>query len=59
MRRVFHRRGLLQKIGSHVFSTAGEAIRADVERAEADLGRNPDWQRVDEAQAPLQSGGPP
>jgi hypothetical protein len=38
-----------------VFPTVGEAIRAYVERAEADLGRDVDWRRVDEPPRP--SGG--
>ncbi len=58
MRRVLRRSGLLQKLGqANIFSTVGESIRAYVERAEADLGRDIDWQRVNEPPRP--SGGPP
>ncbi|MBF5042883.1 MULTISPECIES: sulfate permease [Myxococcaceae] len=53
MRRVLRRSGLLEKLGRHdIFSTVGEAIRAYVERAEADLGRDIDWQRVSEPVRP-------
>jgi SulP family sulfate permease len=58
MRRVLRRSGLLRKLGrENIFSTVGESIRAYVERAETDLGREIDWQRVDEPARP--SGGPP
>lgn len=57
MRSVLRRSGLLQKLGQeNVFATVGESIRAYVERAEAGIGRNIDWQRVDEP--PRQSGAP-
>ncbi|MGC4118882.1 MAG: sulfate permease [Myxococcales bacterium] len=57
MRRVLRRTGLLQKLGrENVFATVGESIRAYVERAAAGLGRDIDWQRVDEPPRP--SGGP-
>jgi SulP family sulfate permease len=53
MRRVLRRTGLLRNIGQeNVFSTVGESIRAYVERAEADLGRDIDWRRVDEPPRP-------
>jgi hypothetical protein len=56
MRRVLRRSGLLQKLGpENIFSTVGESIRAYVGRAQADLGRYVDWQRVDEPPRP--SGG--
>jgi len=56
MRRVLRRSGLLQKLGpENVFATVGESIRAYVGRAQADLGRYVDWQRVDEPPRP--SGG--
>jgi len=46
MRRVLRRSGLLQKLGeANVFSTVGESIRAYVERAQAELGRDISWQR--------------
>jgi MFS superfamily sulfate permease-like transporter len=58
MRRVLRRTGLLPKIGvANVFSTVGESIRAYVERAEADLGEDVDWRRVDESPRP--TGGAP
>jgi SulP family sulfate permease len=58
MRRVLRRTGLLRKLGpENVFSTVGESIRAYVERAEADLGQDIDWRRVDERPRP--SGGAP
>jgi SulP family sulfate permease len=58
MRRVLRRSGLLRKVGDeNVFSTVGESIRAYVERTQADLGRDIDWQRVDEPPRP--SGTPP
>ncbi len=58
MRRVLRRTGLLGNIRhENVFSTVGEAIRAYVERAEADLGREIDWRRLDEPPRP--SGGAP
>ena len=58
MRRVLRRAGLRRKLGeANIFSTVGEAIRAYVERAEADLGQDIDWRRVDEPPRP--SGGPP
>ena len=57
MRHVLHRSGLLEKLGDQdIFSTVDEAIRAYVERAREDLGRNVDWQRVDEPARP--SGEP-
>jgi SulP family sulfate permease len=41
MRRVLLRSGLLVSLGSeNIFGTVGESIRAYVERARADLGRN-------------------
>jgi SulP family sulfate permease len=53
MRRVLRRTGLLQKLGQeNIFSTVGEAIRAYVDRAETDLGRDIDWQRVDDPARP-------
>jgi SulP family sulfate permease len=56
MRRVLRRSGLLQKLGpENIFATVGESIRAYVGRAQADLGRYVDWQRVDEPPRP--SGG--
>jgi SulP family sulfate permease len=55
MRRVLRRSGLLEKLGTEdIFSTVGEAIRAYVDRARADLGRDVDWQR---AEAPRHPGG--
>ena len=53
MRRVLDRSGLLQRLGEgNVFSTLGESIRAYVARAEVDLGRGIDWQRVEEPARP-------
>jgi sulfate permease, SulP family len=53
MRRVLRRSGLLHKLGDeNVFATVGESIRAYLESARADLGRNVDWQRVDEPAPP-------
>jgi SulP family sulfate permease len=58
MRNVLRRSGLLGKIGhENIFSTVGESIRSYVDRAKADLGRDIDWQRVDEPARP--SRGPP
>jgi sulfate permease, SulP family len=58
MRRVLKRTGLLRNIGpQNIFATVGEAIRAYVERAEAELGRDLDWRRVDEPPRP--TGGAP
>jgi hypothetical protein len=58
LRRVLRRTGLLPKIGeANVFSTVGGAIRAYVERVEADLGEEVDWRRVDDPPRP--SGGAP
>lgn len=49
MRHVLRRSGLLPKLGdANIFSTVGESIRAYVERAKADPGRDIDWQRADE-----------
>jgi sulfate permease, SulP family len=57
MRQVLRRSGLLPKLRpENIFSTVGEAIRAHVERAKADLGRDIDWERVDEPARP--SGAP-
>lgn len=53
MRDVLRRSGLLPKIGEeNTFSTVDESIRAYVERAKADLGRDIDWQRADEPARP-------
>jgi SulP family sulfate permease len=58
MRHVLRQSGLLRKIGQeNVFSTVGESIRSYVGRTQADLGRDIDWQRVDEPPRP--SGAPP
>ncbi len=53
MRHVLLRSGLLESVGpKNIFRTVGEAIRAHVERARTDLGRNIDWQRVDDFTRP-------
>ena len=58
MRDVLRRSGLLQKLGpENIFPTVGESIHAYVARAQANLGRDVDWQRVDEPPRP--SGGDP
>jgi SulP family sulfate permease len=53
MRRVLRRTGLFQRLGpENIFATVGEAIRAHVARAGPHLGRDVDWQRVDEPPRP-------
>jgi SulP family sulfate permease len=53
MRQVLRRSGLLDTFGhDNVFSTVSESVRAYVRRAEAALGRNVDWQRVDDPPRP-------
>ena len=56
MRQVLRRSGLLEKLGTeNILPTVGQAIRAYVERAESDLGRDVDWQRVDDVPRPSRS----
>lgn len=56
MRDVLRRSGLWDKLErADIFRTVGEAIRAYIERTEADLGRDVDWERIDEPPQP--SGG--
>jgi SulP family sulfate permease len=53
MRHVLRRSGLLEKLGpENIFPTVDGSVRAYIQRAQVDLGRDVDWQRVDERPRP-------